>query len=113
MKRNLLFIVAILFVCTGILYLQLGREPVVNHSTIMKNSDTYDLSLVVTLNKLVVLNKKNIERILIQKALDNDFENILFSYDVHGMPRNIFITVHTNAMAYTLDLPAFEFQFSP
>ena len=111
MKRNLIFIVAALFVCTGILYLQLGREPVVNHSTIMKNSDTYDLSLVITLNKLVILNRKNVERMLIQKTLDNDFENVLFSYDVHGMPRKIYVTVYANALTYMLNVPAFEFQY--
>ena len=113
MKRKFLLILVTLFVCAGILHLQFEREPVVNHSTIMKNSGTYDLSLVITLNKLVILNRKNVERMLIQKTLDNDFENVLFSYDIHGMPRKIFITVYANAIAYTLDLPAFEFQFAP
>lgn len=111
MKKQLLFIVITLFILTGLLYLQFGRQPVVNHSMILENSDTYDLSLVITLNKLVILNRKNVEQTLIQKTLDNDFKNIQFSYDIHGMPRKIHVTVYANALTYMLDVPAFEFQY--
>ena len=111
MKRKFLLILVTLFVCAGILHLQFGREPVVNHSTIMKNSGTYDLSLVITLNKLVISNRKNVERILIQKTLDNDFENVFFSYDVHGMPRKICVTVYANTLMHTLGVSAFQFQY--
>lgn len=111
MKRNLLFILATLFISIGIFYLQFGRQPTVNHSMILKDSDHYDLSLVITLNKLVVLDQKNVERILIRKTLDNDFENIHFSYDVYGMPRNICVTVYANSLMHTLGMPAFQFQY--
>ncbi len=111
MKRKFLLILVTLFVSAGILYLQLGREPIVNCSMILENSDSYDLSLVVTLNKLVILNRKNIEHTIIQKTLDNDFENIHFSHDVYGMPQKICVTVYANALTYMLNVPAFEFQY--
>ena len=111
MKKQLLFIVITLFILTGLLYLQFGREPVVNHSMILENSDTYDLSLTITLNRLIILNRKNVEDSLIQKIFNNNFENMYFSYDVHGMPRKICVTVYVNALTYMLNLSAFEFQY--
>ena len=111
MKKKILSIVIPLCLLVGLLYLQFGRQPMVNQSTIIKNSDTYDVSLTITLNRLIILNRKNVEDSLIQKIFNNNFENMYFSYDVHGMPRKICVTVYVNALTYMLNLSAFEFQY--
>ena len=112
MKKKLLFTIISIALLTCLLYLQFGQQPTVNHSTIIKDSNNYNLSLVITLNTLVVFNQKQVKNTLSQKVLNNDFENILFSYDALGLPQKVSVTVYTNAITYWRDLPSFQFQFA-
>ena len=95
------------------LYLQYGRSPIVNHSIINRHANGYETNLTITVNKLFILNKKQLSKNLIQKVQENDFDNMQFSYDVLGYPNQVTMTVYAHRLSYYLNLPAFTFQFTP
>ena len=59
-----------------ILYLQYGRNPVVNHSMINQNAGGYEANLTITVNKLFILSKKQLSKSLMQRIQENDFDNM-------------------------------------
>ena len=108
MKRKLILIILSILSC---LYLQFGQTPYVNHVITNNTADGYEAMLTITMNKLVLLCPKSTEQDLIRRIYDNGFENIQFSYDLMGYPRNIRVTVYTNILTKYLELPAFQFSY--
>ena len=103
----------ILMLCLlGILYLQFGRAPYVNMAITKGTTDGYVLHLTITANKLFIPNKEAYAEFLIQKVLDNNFKNMLFSYDELGYPERIFLTIYTNNVTWFFNIPAFNTHYS-
>ena len=107
MKRKIFLIVIFVLL---IVYLQFGRPATVTHSTTSRDSSVYTMTLSVTMNQLVILNRTKLADTLIQQTLDNNFKNIQFSYDELGYPSKLMITVYTNNVWKWLHVPAFKFQ---
>ena len=103
-------IVALLFL--GILYLQFGRAPYINTSTIKKHAENYDLELSITANKLFIIDNDQYAKNLIEKILENDFKNMQFPYDELGYPKEIRIKVYTNNISRFHNVPAFEIYYT-
>lgn len=111
MKRKiLLLIICILFVLE-ISYLQFYREPTVNGAITSSDSEGYEATLTITMNKIIILNREKTEQTLITQIIDNDFKNMKFSYDVMGYPREWTVTVYTNNFTRSLGIPAFQFTY--
>lgn len=111
MKKKILFIFLTFCLLLGFIYLQYGRQPTLNHSTINQTGDSYDLSLSITLNKIFLLNKNSVKKELLQQIEDNAVPGILFSYDMHGKPKSITCTVYMNSWMQKLDMPALHFNY--
>ena len=81
-------------------YLQYGREEqAVN--TMVSTSDTfYKQKFDVIANKLFNLDKEKYAEELIEKAVENKYRNVRFSYDITGYPNEIVISVYSNEWSY-------------
>lgn len=108
MKKTLIILTCLLTV----LYLQFGMTPTLNQSTINHTADHYELHLVVTANKLFIIDKEKTAELFIQKTIHNNFKNMHLSYDVHGYPDEISMTVYSNYITKFLDIPAFSFRYA-
>ena len=72
-------------------YLQYGHEEqAVN--TIVSTSDAF--------YKLFNLDKEKYAEELIEKAVENKYRNVRFSYDITGYPNEITISVYSNEWSY-------------
>lgn len=113
MKRKIVFIILCLLFVFEIFYLQISRKPTVEN--IITNSDTagYNACLTITANKIVIFDEDKLEQDLINHILNNDFENMLFSYDVMGYPEECTVTVYANDWTKKLGIPAFTFRYAP
>ncbi len=67
--------------------------------------------MCITANKIVLTNQDDFANELIQKAINNEFENMQFSYDILGYPDELTITVYTNALTKYLKQPAFQIRY--
>lgn len=113
MKRKILLIIICILFVLEILYLQFYQEPTVNGTITSSDSEGYEATLTITMNKIIILNREKTEQTLITKILDNDFENMKFSYDVMGYPRQWTVTVYTNNLTKHWGIPAFYFRYTP
>ncbi len=113
MKRKVFLIILCLSFALGIFYLQFSRKPTVNNIVTNADSSGYAASLTITANKLVILDQNKFQQALINHILDNDFKNMMFSYDVMGYANEYTVTVHTNALTKKLGVSAFTFRYVP
>lgn len=113
MKRR--FWVIVLWMCIAILCLyqcSVGNEKVV--SSYVNLSDDYCIQEIsVVSNKLFIWNQKKYAQKLVMKALDNQYENVLFSYDIAGHPNEIRIMVYNNRKNYKKGKKAFQVNYAP
>ena len=113
MKRKIFLIILCLSLALGIFYLQFSRKPTVDNVVTNADSSGYAASLTITANKLVILDQNKLQQALINHILDNDFKNMMFSYDVMGYAYEYTVTVHTNAWTKKLGVSAFTFRYVP
>lgn len=113
MKRKIVLIILCLLFTLGIFYLQFSRKPTVNNVITYSNSAGYDARLIITANKIVIFDRVRLEQDLINHIVNNDFENMLFSYDIMGYPKECTVTVYTNDLTKKLGIPAFTFRYAP
>lgn len=83
MKRRTVFVrivcIAILLLCC---YLQFGREMEVYNSTSFTAANYCEEHLNVVVNRLIVLDKRKVAEEIIEHCRNNDFKNVIFSYDL-------------------------------
>lgn len=113
MKRC--FGVIVLWMCIAISYIywcSARNEKVV--SSFVDLSDGYCIQEIsVVSNKLFVWDQKEYAKKLVVKALNNQYENVLFSYDIEGYPNEIRITVYDNRKNYKKGKKAFQITYLP
>ena len=113
MKQKIFLIILCLSFALGFFYLQFSRKPTVDN--VVTNADTsgYTATLTITANKLFIVDKHKLQQVLTNHILNNDFKNMMFSYDVMGYPKECTVTVYTNDWAKKLGIPAFTFRYAP
>ena len=111
MKKKILLIVLCVVGIAGILYLQFGRKAVINNVLTKTNPQGYELSMSITMNSLLIVNQDVLAHRLVEQVLENNFENMKISYDVHGYPDEMTITVYTNQVCKYWGIPAFQFRY--
>ena len=92
MKRKIFLIILCLSLALGFFYLQFSRKPTVDNVVTNADSSGYAASLTITANKLVILDQNKLQQSLINHILDNDFKNMMFSYDVMGYANEYTVT---------------------
>lgn len=113
MKRKILLIVLCILFVLEIFYLQVSREPTVSNVVTCSDSNGYEATLTITMNKIVIFDEKKTEQDLINQIVDNEFKNMQFSYDLMGYPEEVTVTVYTNNFTKNLGIPAFCFRYAP
>ncbi len=113
MKRKIFLIILWLSFALGIFYLQFSRKPTVDSVITSSDNTGYASNLTVIANKLVILDQDKLQQDLINHITNNDFENMMFSYDVMGYPKECTVTVYTNDWTKKLGIPAFTFKYAP
>jgi len=108
MKKNRIIMGILICIIAFGGYFQYGRgEKVVN--TMVSTSDKfYKQEFDVIANKLFIWNKEKYADELIEKAVDNKYKNVRFSYDITGYPDEIIISVYNNEWNYQHDYMAFQ-----
>lgn len=112
MRRKIVLIILYVLFALGIFYLQVSREPTVCNTVTSSDHTGYHACLTITANKLVIFDRNKLQQELINHIVNNDFENILFSYDVMGAPTECTVTVYTNKWTKKLGIPAFTFRYA-
>lgn len=113
MKQKLFLIILCLTFILGIFYLQFSRKPTVDNIVTTADSSGYTATLTITANKLFIADQSKLQQILINHIVDNDFKNMMFSYDVMGYAKEYTVTVHTNAWTRKWGMSAFTFRYAP
>lgn len=100
MKKQ--YVVTSIVVCVIIIfaYLQYGREEKVVSSMANTSDSYYEQEFSVVANKLFIWNKEKYAEKLIEKALENGYKNVRFSYDLAGYPKEINIAVYYGMWSY-------------
>lgn len=104
------------YMITGILiciiailgYFQYGQEEKVVNTMVSTSDKFYKQEFDVIANKLFIWNKEKYADELIGKAVDNNYKNVRFSYDITGYPNEIIISVYNNEWNYQHDYMAFQ-----
>ena len=94
MKRRTVLVgivcIAILLLCC---YLQFGREMEVYNSTSFTAANYCEEHLNVVVNRLMVLDKRKVAEEIIEHCRNNDFKNVIFSYDM-AYPNKLEVSVY-------------------
>lgn len=112
MKKKIQIICLCLLFILGFFYLQVSREPTINNAITNSDPNGYVANLTITANKLIIFDQNKLQNDLINRIQNNDFENMLFSYDVMGYPRECTVTVYSNKLTKKLGIPAFTFRYA-
>lgn len=112
MRKKIVFTSLILLFLTAALCFQFSQPPTVSSAITNQSSDGYCSELTIIANKLIIFNKDILQTDLIEHIVNNDFQNMLFSYDVMGYPKEYIVTVYTNDLAKKLGIPAFTFRYA-
>lgn len=113
MKQKIFLIILCLSFLLGFFYLQFSRKPTVDNVVTNADISGYTATLTITVNKLFIVDKHRLQQVLTNHILNNDFENMMFSYDVMGYPKECTVTVYTNNWVKKLGIPAFTFRYAP
>lgn len=92
-------------------YLQYGRDVSVggSHWNIFGNGSSMDVTIVA--NRLYICDKEKFAEQILQRCVDNSFQEVLFSYDVKGYPSELNISVYMNPTMWKLKERAFQIQY--
>ena len=74
-------------------WLQFGREIDVYNSRSTSSEKRVEEHVIFTVNRLYVADKKECAREIIKKCRENDFQSVLFSYDMQK-PTALYGTVY-------------------
>lgn len=98
MKSRIIIIVVIVCMIAGLLYLQYGRDVEVTSTMNTASGNCYELGLTVVANRIIITNREQYAKELIQRCIDNNFHEVRFSYDVMGYPNRLRIRVYMNKL---------------
>lgn len=100
MKKR--YIVNGIMICIVILlvYLQNGRKEKVMNTVINQYDKGYEEEICIIANKLYIREKEKYAEELIDKVVQNKYQNVRFSYDILGYPEKIKITVYYSEWDY-------------
>lgn len=94
-----------------LIYLQNGRSMSVYNSYSMSAANCHEENLIVVANKLFIPDNERCAKEIVQKCRENDFDNILFSYD-YAVPNALYVTVYCSEWAVKHGSPAFEMSYT-
>ena len=100
MKKQCVVVSIVVCVIIIFVYLQYGREEKVVSSMANTSDSYYEQEFSVVVNKLFIWDKEKYAKRLVEKALENEYVNVRFSYDIMGYPNEISIEVWRDGYCY-------------
>ena len=100
MKKQCVVVSIVVCVIIIFVYLQYGREEKVVSSMANTSDSYYEQEFSVVVNKLFIWDKEKYAKRLVERALENEYENVRFSYDIMGYPNEISIEVWRDGYCY-------------
>lgn len=100
MKKQCVVVSIVVCVIIIFVYLQYGREEKVVSSMANTSDSYYEQEFSVVVNKLFIWDKEKYAKRLVEKTLENEYENVRFSYDIMGYPNEISIEVWRDGYCY-------------
>lgn len=110
MKKILRMVVLILSILI-LFYLQFGRDVSAKATTVMSFNNGYVENIDIVANKLFILDKEKFAEKMVQKCKDNNFTDILFSYDIRGYPSELNLNIYNNELARRYGIRAFQVEY--
>lgn len=92
-------------------YLQNGCSMLVYSSFSTSASNYHEENLTVVVNQLFIPDKEKCAEEIVRKCRENDFQNILFSYD-YALPNALYVTVYCSEWAVRNGSPAFKMSYT-
>lgn len=96
MKRRWIIVFISGSIISLFLFLQFGRDIKAVSSRSHMADNFYEQELTVIANTVIIPDKEKFAEELIQRCIDNNFHEILFSYDMTGYPNRLKISVYPN-----------------
>lgn len=94
-----------------IIFLQFGREAECIYSSSFTCANQYGEDIVIVAKKIVIMDKRKLAEKIIQKCIDNEIKNVLFSYDLRGYPSELHVTVYANDLFRLWNKASFRFDY--
>lgn len=91
-----------------LIYLQWGRDMDVLNTSSISASNFHEERISVTVNKLIVTDKKSCAEEIFKKCRENSFKSTMFSYDV-AKPNALYVTVYLSEYSLKFGNPIFGF----
>lgn len=95
----------------ALFYLQNGRSMLVYSSRSTSAANFHEENLIVVANRLFIPDKEECAEEIVRKCRENDFENILFSYD-YALPNALHVSVYRSEWAVKNGSPAFTMSYT-
>lgn len=113
MKKQYI-IIGILMCAIALLgYFQFGREEKVAGSMVSTSESGYSQEFKVIANKIFIFDKEKYANELVNKAIQNKYRDVRFSYDIMGYPEKISIAVYGCDWDYRNNHQMFQIIYSP
>lgn len=109
-KKSLGFAAVFIVAVMAADYLQNGREMSVYNSRSFAAGTYKEEHLIVVVNRLYIPDKMDCAREIVRKCRENDFKNILFSYD-YGIPNELHASVYLSEHDVKRGEPVFRLSY--
>ena len=112
MKKKFLITLLFVTIIVTFYYLQFSRKATISNVITSGTADDYTASITITMNQLISIHTLKAEHQVTKLIVNNEFDNLQFSYDVMGYPREILVTVYSNNLTKKLGIPAYRFVYA-
>lgn len=111
MKREIIIRLTIVSLIIQFWYLQYGRDVRVCSSIITSSESGYSQSICIVANKLYISDLNKFADEMVRRCSENSFEEMRFSYDINGYPKEIILSIYVNEMTWKLSGRVFVFEY--
>lgn len=84
----------------SLIYLQWGRDMEICNTRPETSQNAYFEDVTIIANKLYIHDRYEFAESVIQKCIDNTWQEVKFSYDIAGYPNKLYIVVYMNDYAF-------------
>ena len=111
MKKKIIMVIVVTFISLCIYKKRYSGEMEIYTSQSMTFSNSYIEDIVVIVNEKEIVDYEKCAKKIIEHCIQNDFQNIRFSYDVQGYPNELCATVYLKKDDIRHDKPVFKMSY--
>lgn len=92
---------------TFAIYLEPWSDVKINNSILDGGKYSYSERMTLTANQLYISDSDDFASEMLKRFVENDFQNVRFSFDENGYPEKLNMTVYSNKLSKRLHKQAF------